>query len=97
MPINLPVSYFPEGSTTVFTEIWLHTDLEILSESCKLRYKNPIGTVTNMARNASESEYHKVASPNTSCLEAHAGFFRLLVKGIFNPYVPCPFDKKLIS
>ena len=57
MPINLPVSYFPEGSTTVFTEIWLHTDLEILSESCKLRYKNPIGTVTNMARNASESEF----------------------------------------
>ena len=56
MPINLPVSYFPEGSTTVFTEIWLHTDLEILSESCKLRHKNPIGTATNMARNATESE-----------------------------------------
>ena len=29
----------------------------------------------------------KVASSNTSCLEAHAGFFRLLMKGIFDPYV----------
>ena len=27
----------------------------------------------------------KVASHNTSHLEAHAGFFRLLVKRIFNP------------
>ena len=31
--------------------------------------------------------YRKVASSNTSCLEAHAGFFRLLMKGIFGPYV----------
>ena len=31
--------------------------------------------------------YHKVASSNTYRLEAHAGFFRLLVKGIFDPYV----------
>ena len=31
--------------------------------------------------------YRKVASSNTSCLEAHAGFFRLLMKGIFDPYV----------
>ena len=30
--------------------------------------------------------YRKVASANTSCLEAHAGFFRLLMKGIFDPY-----------
>ena len=36
----------------------------------------------------------KVASANTSSIEAHAGFFRLLMKGIFDPYVP--FDKKLI-
>ena len=40
---------------------------------------------------------HKVASSNTSCLEAHAGFFRLLMKGIFDTYVQGPFDKKLIS
>ena len=33
--------------------------------------------------------YRKVASSNTSRLEAHAGFFRLLMKGTY--------DKKLIS
>ena len=33
------------------------------------------------------NKYGKVASSNTSCLEAHAGFFRLLIKGIFDPYV----------
>ena len=32
-------------------------------------------------------KYRKVATSNTSCLEAHAGFFRLLMKGIFGPYV----------
>ena len=31
--------------------------------------------------------YRKIASSNTSCLEAHVGFFRLLMKGIFGPYV----------
>ena len=31
--------------------------------------------------------YCKVASSNTSGLEAHAGFFRLLLRGIFDPYV----------
>ena len=30
--------------------------------------------------------YRKVASSNKSCLEAHAGFFRLLMMGIFDPY-----------
>ena len=30
-----------------------------------------------------------------SHLEAHAGFFRLLMKGIFDPYVLWPFDKKV--
>ena len=39
--------------------------------------------------------YCKVLNSNTSRLEAHAGFFGLLMKGIFDPYVP--FDKKLIS
>ena len=31
--------------------------------------------------------YREVASSNTSRLEAHVGFFRLLMKGIFDPYV----------
>ena len=38
-----------------------------------------------------------VASFYTSRLEAHAGFFSLLMKGIFDPSVLWPFDKKLIS
>ena len=41
--------------------------------------------------------YRKVTSSNTSRLGAHAGFFRFLMKGIFNPYVLWPYDKKLIS
>ena len=32
-------------------------------------------------------EYQKVASSNSSHLEANAGYFRLLMKGIFDPYV----------
>ena len=41
--------------------------------------------------------YRKVASSNTSRLEAYAGFFRLLMKGIFDAYVQWPFTKKIIS
>ena len=43
-----------------------------------------------------DPKYRKVTSTNPSHLEAHAGFFRLLMKGIFDPYVLWPFDKKLI-
>ena len=45
--------------------------------------------VINTAKNKLESIkeiYRKVASSNTSCLEAHAGFFRLLMKRIFDSY-----------
>ena len=42
-------------------------------------------------------KYHKIASSSTSRLEAHVGSFRLLMKGIFGPYVLyVPFDKNLI-
>ena len=44
-----------------------------------------------------ENAYRKIACSKTSRLEGHAGFFRLLRKGIFDPYVMWPFDKKLIS
>ena len=30
-------------------------------------------------------KYRKIASSNTSRLEAHVGFFRLLMKGVFGP------------
>ena len=42
------------------------------------------------------NKYSKVASSNTSRLEAHAGFFTLLMKDIFGPDVLRPYDKKLI-
>ena len=42
-------------------------------------------------------KYHKIASSSTSRLEAHVGSLRLLMKGIFGPYVLyVPFDKNLI-
>jgi hypothetical protein len=41
-------------------------------------------------------DYRIVASTSPSRIEAHAGLFRSLMKGIFNPYVLWPFDKKLI-
>ena len=43
-----------------------------------------------------DNKYRKFASSNTSRLEAHEGFFRLFMKGIFDLYVLWPFDKKLI-
>ena len=41
--------------------------------------------------------YCKVASSKTSRLKAHAGFFRLFIKGIFHAYVLWPFGKNNIS
>ena len=40
--------------------------------------------------------HRKLANSNTSYLEAHAGFSRFLMLGIFDPYVLWPFEKKLI-
>ena len=37
--------------------------------------------------------YRKIVSSNMSHLEAHVGFFRLLMKGFFGPYVLYPFEK----
>ena len=43
--------------------------------------------------NNTEFTYRKVASSNMSRLEAHVGFFSLLMKRIFDPYVLWSFDK----
>ena len=43
--------------------------------------------VVEFLKNFCNIPYHKVASSYTSCLEAHAIFFRLLMNGIFGPYV----------
>jgi hypothetical protein len=39
-------------------------------------------------------KYHKVASTSLSPLEAHAGFFRLYMKGKFDVYLLWHFGKK---
>ena len=39
--------------------------------------------------------YSKVASTSTSCLEAHAGFFRVSMKGKFDVYWLWAFGKKV--
>ena len=36
---------------------------------------------------ANKTRYRKIASSNTSRLEVHVGFFRLLMKEIFGPYL----------
>ena len=41
--------------------------------------------------------YPRVGSSNASRLEAHAVFFRLLMNGIFYPFVLWHSDKKMIS
>ena len=61
-----------------------------------------IGGAPSRAKNGGREKstftaiYRKVASSSPSRIEAHAGLFRLLMKGIFDPYVLWPFDKKLI-
>ena len=45
---------------------------------------------------AEKCNYRKIANSNTTRLEAHVGLFRLLMKGIFGPYVLLPYVKKLI-
>ena len=37
--------------------------------------------------------YRIVATSNTSCFEPHPGFYRLLMKGIFDAYVLWPLEK----
>jgi hypothetical protein len=63
--------------------------------------KSKMWYMAQLLDNINEQDQHfcycKVASSKTSHLEANAGFFRLLMKGIFDPYVLQPFDTKLIS
>ena len=43
-----------------------------------------------------QTDYRIDASTSPSCFETHIGLFILPMKGIFDPYVLWPFDKKLI-
>ena len=74
------------------TERWLITILQhhtcySLSEALLLTSINPKYDDKVFIELQDDDEYRKVASSNTSRLEAHAGFFRTLMKGIFDPYV----------
>ena len=54
--------------------------------------------IKNLVSNKPLEQYYcKVASTSISRLEAHAGFFRLSMKGKFDVYLLQPFVKKLIS
>ena len=50
-------------------------------------YINETKTNNFSILSAFEIDYRIVASSSPSRIEAHAGLFRLLMKGIFNPYV----------
>ena len=43
-----------------------------------------------------KQKYYVVMNASPSYFEAHVCLFRLLMKGIFDPYVLWPFDKKLV-
>ena len=47
-------------------------------------------------RHVKTREFTVVGSTSSSRFEAHADLFILSMKGIFDPYVPQPFGKKLI-
>ena len=49
------------------------------------RFQNSMMNVSSLLSQA--IRYHKVASSNTFHLEEHAGFFRLLMKGILDAYI----------
>ena len=72
----------------------LHGTYILLEFTWKLKFSD---FLKNFSSRPKTFMYRKVASSNTSRLEAHAGFFQLLMKGIFDPYVLWTFDKKLIS
>jgi hypothetical protein len=74
----------------VLRRIWLiSASVSSLVESQfkKARFKKESRFKKDCCYNRFFSTYRKIASSNTSRLEAHVGFFRLLMKGIFGPYV----------
>ena len=91
--------YFPKGLYTS-THGLNHTSFSVLPwlpMFLAIYACNSMPNCFNDGAKRSRSLYRKVAGSNMSCLEAHAGFIRLLMKGIIDPYVLWPFDKKFIS
>ena len=75
---------------------WLESGQEFLPDTFQHIF-NPSPKICVMRRPSVLFTYRKVASSNTSCLEAHLGFFWLLMKGIFDAYVLWPFGNNIIS
>ena len=46
----------------------------------------PLVDLASVAASSKNYYRKKITSSNTSCLEAHVSFLRLLMKGIFGPY-----------
>ena len=42
-PMNLPITFFPEGLPTVYAEAWFHTDIQLLTEECQTSSPQPQG------------------------------------------------------
>ena len=63
--------------------------LWFISNGCEQQFLEPV-----LKEQSNFKDYCKVTSSNKFRLEAHADFFRLLMKGIFDPYVL--LTKKLI-
>ena len=72
------------------------TDRNYKDKVKEARIQYPIQMFGNSIKSLKINKYSKVSSSNTF-REAHAGFFRLLMKENFDPYVLWPFDKKFIS
>ena len=72
-----------------------NTFLQITNESLSSHLKSMITFIQRcfwvFSSQAKEGIYRAALSSNTSHLEAHSGFFRLLMKGSFYHYVLWPF------
>ena len=82
----------------VWTKLWAELQ-EDLSAHKLCTMAHLIKTIQKLWKKTCLSDfdnYRIVASTSPSRIEAHAGLFRSLMKGIFDPYVLWPFDKKLI-
>ena len=73
----------------------LRLKLEVVRSLLLLLCPKPLACHLGLLYN-SQCRYRKVMSSSPSHIEAHAGLFILLMKGIFDHYVLWPFDKKLI-
>ena len=68
------------AESTTHGNISIHNILLTMGHlSCYTNKSNFVATKLEL------NTYRKVASSNTFRLEAHAGFFRLVMKGIFDP------------